>query len=158
MNKYISKNLKEEGHNMSIDLGNLSEGMGMMFMREFMETANRISCRKGQFLFRKGDAPHHLFTLIQGEIRITIGDNDQHVYTVCHSGDIFGWSSLVGGSTYSATAVCTRPSDVLKFDRDALMTLLVQHPDSGVLFFKHLAEMLGKRLLESYRILQGEET
>lgn len=142
---------------MLIDLGDLSEGMGMIFMREFMETAKQMSCHEGQVLFRKGAATHHFYTLIQGELRLTIGVDEQHIYTVRHSGDIFGWSSLVGGSTYSATAVCTKPSEILRFDRDKLVELLDRHPDSGLLFFKKLAEMLGKRLLESYRIIQGEE-
>jgi CRP-like cAMP-binding protein len=142
---------------MLIDLGDLSEGMGMIFMHEFMETAKRMSCDEGQVLFRKGVATHHFYTLIQGELRLTIGVNEQHIYTVRHPGDIFGWSSLVGGSSYSATAVCTKPSEILRFDRDKLVDLLNRHPDSGFLFFKKLSEMLGKRLLESYRIIQGEE-
>ena len=142
---------------MLIDLGDLSKGMGMIFMREFMETAKQISCDEGQVLFRKGDATHHFYTLIQGEFRLTIGSNEQHIYTVRHPGDIFGWSSLVGGSSYSATAVCCKPSEILRFDRDTLVDLLDEHPESGFLFFKKLSEMLGKRLLESYRIIQGEE-
>jgi CRP-like cAMP-binding protein len=142
---------------MLIDLGDLSQGMGMIFMREFMETANQMSCDEGQLLFRKGDATHYFFTLIQGELRLTIGANEQHVYTVRHAGDIFGWSSLVGGNIYSATAICTKPCKILRFDRDKLLDLLDKHPDSGFHFFKKLSEMLGKRLLESYRIIQGEE-
>ncbi|MBU1567596.1 MAG: hypothetical protein KJ630_18465 [Proteobacteria bacterium] len=64
----------------------------------------------------------------------------------------------MGGKIYSATAVCTMPCKILRFDRDKLLDLLARHPDSGFLFFKKLSEMLGKRLLESYRIIQGEET
>lgn len=142
---------------MLIDLGDLSEGMGMIFMHEFMETAQKTICDEGQVLFRKGAATHYFYTLIQGELRLTIGTSDQHIYTVRLPGDIFGWSSLVGGSTYSATAVCTKSSEILRFDRDKLVDLLNRHPDSGFLFFKKLSEMLGKRLLESYRIIQGEE-
>jgi CRP-like cAMP-binding protein len=142
---------------MLIDLGCLSEGMGMIFMREFMETAERIYCEKGRPLFKTGDPTHHFFTLIQGEFRLTIGAGEQHVYTVRNTGDVFGWSSLVGGNTYTATAVSTRASEVLRFDRDSLIALLARHPESGFLFFKKLSEMLGKRLLEAYRIIQGEE-
>jgi CRP-like cAMP-binding protein len=142
---------------MLIDLGDLSEGMGMIFMHEFMETAKQMSCDEGQVLFWKGAATHHFYTLIQGELQLSIGAEDQHIYTVRLPGDIFGWSSLVGGSTYSATAVCIKPSEILRFDRDKLVDLLNRHPDSGFLFFKKLSEMLGKRLLESYRIIQGEE-
>lgn len=142
---------------MLINLGDLSEGMGKIFIREFMETAIHISCKKGLFLFKKGDITHHFYTLIQGEFRLTIGDSDQHVYTVRYPGEIFGWSSIVGGSTYSATAVCTKQSELLRFDRDSLVALLGRHPESGFLFYKKVAEMLGKRLLECYRIIQRDE-
>jgi len=88
---------------MFIDLGDLSKGMGMIFMREFMETAEKMSCGEGRLLFRKGDATHYFFTLIQGELRLAIGGDKQHVYTVRHAGDIFGWSSLVGGNARSTS-------------------------------------------------------
>jgi CRP-like cAMP-binding protein len=140
---------------MLINLGDLSKGMGQIFMGEFMKTARHMSCGESEILFRKGEATHHFYTLIQGEFRLSIGANEQHVYTVCLPGDIFGWSSLVGGNTYSATAVCTKFSEILRFDRDQLIDLLDRYPASGFLFFKKLAEMLGNRLLESYRIIQG---
>ena len=54
---------------MFIDLGDLSQGMGIIFMREFMETANQMSCDEDQLLFRQGDVTHSFFTLIQGELR-----------------------------------------------------------------------------------------
>ncbi|MGW8194517.1 MAG: cyclic nucleotide-binding domain-containing protein [Desulforhopalus sp.] len=142
---------------MLINLGDLSEGMGKIFIREFMETSVRMSCDEGRILFKKGEITHHFYTLIQGEFRLTIGAYDQHVYTVRYPGEIFGWSSIVGGSTYSATAVCTALSEILRFDRDNLLNLLGRHPASGFLFFKKVAEMLGKRLLECYRIMQAQE-
>ena len=129
----------------------------MIFTQEFMETAKQISCSEGQILFRKGDATHHFYTLIRDEFRLTIGANEQHVYTVCRPGDIFGWSSLVGRGTYSASAICVKPSKVLRFDRDTLADLLGKHPDNGFHFFEKLAEMPGKRLLESYRLCAYHE-
>ena len=143
---------------MLIDLCNLSNGMGKIFIREIMKTATHMSCNKDHILFKKGEPTHHFYTLIQGEFLLTLETDKQHVYTVCHSGDIFGWSSLVGRSTYSATAISTKCSDVFRFDRDVLTNLLEKYPDNGFLFFKKLAELLGKRLLESYLIIQGDKT
>lgn len=142
---------------MLMNIGELSMGMGKIFIREFMETAQHISCTEGQLLFKKGETTHYFFTLIEGEFRLIIGTNMQQVYTVCLPGEIFGWSSLVGGSTYSATAVCTRFSRILRFDHDLLDDLLNRFPVSGFLFYKTLARVLGNRLLESYRLLLGRE-
>ena len=142
---------------MLLNIGELSKGMGKVFIREFMETAQHLSCREGQLLFKAGEATHYFYTLIQGELRLIIGTNNRHVYTVCLPGEIFGWSSLVAGSTYSATAICTKFSEILRFDRDLLDNLLKRFPDSGLFFYKSLAKMLGNRLLESYRIIQGRD-
>ncbi len=142
---------------MLINICELSEGMGKIFIREFMGTAQHISCTEGQLLFKKGQVTHHFFTLIEGEFRLIMGTNQQHVYTVCLPGEIIGWSSLVGGSTYSATAVCTRFSEILRFDRDLLDDLLNRFPVSGFHFYKKLARMLGNRMLESYRLILERE-
>ena len=142
---------------MLINIGELSMGMGKIFIREFMKTAKHLSCTEGQLLFEKGQVTHHFFTLIEGEFRLIIGTHQQQVYTVCLPGEIFGWSSLVGGSTYSATAVCTRFSEILRFDHDLLDDLLNRFPVSGFLFYKKLAKMLGCRLLESYRLILEKE-
>ncbi len=143
---------------MLLNIGELSKGMGQIFIREFMETARHISCKDGQLLFKEGSATHYFYALIQGELRLTIGTNKQHVHTVCLPGEIFGWSSLVGGSIYSATAICTMFSEILRFDRELLDDLLNRSPVSGFLFYKQLAKMLGNRLLGSYRIIQGRKS
>jgi CRP-like cAMP-binding protein len=142
---------------MLLNIGELSEGMGKIFIRKFMETAQYITCSRGQVIFRKGEATHHFYTLIQGELRITIGTNEQHVYTVNLPGELFGWSSLVAGRTYSATAICTNFSEILRFDSYLLNDLLNRFPASGFLFYKKLTQTLGNRLLESYRIIQRPE-
>ena len=76
------------------------------------------------------------------------------MYTSDEAGEIFGWSSLAGGDAYTATAVCAKPTHLLKFDRDALHRLLETHLESGFLFYRRLSEMLGKRLLETYGIIR----
>ncbi len=142
---------------MLINLGDMTEGMGKIFIRNFMETAEKMSCSEGVFLFKEGDVTHHFYTLVQGEFQLLIGPNKHHVYTVCHPGDIFGWSSLVGRDFYSATAIATRLSEIFRFDRDTLFGLLGRYPRVEVIFFKKLAEMLGNRLLESYLIIQNDK-
>ncbi len=161
--KYITKDReagyrdKSGGHEMLLKMDELSQGMGKVFIRDFMDTARHISCTEGQLLFKAGEATHYFYTLIHGELRLIMGAYKQHVYTVCLPGEIFGWSSLVSGGTYSATAVCTQFSEILRFDRDLLDNLLNRFPVNGMFFYKTLAKMLGNRLLESYRIIQEKE-
>ncbi len=66
-------------------------------------------------------------------------------------GDIIGWSSLVGNSTYSASAECLASTKVLQIEKNQLDQVLGDDPVSGMNFFKHLAALVGRRLVRSYR-------
>jgi len=145
------------GNEMLINISDLTDGMGKLFNRKFIESSQHVSYGKGVILFRKGEVPRYFYTLIQGEIRLTVESNERSVYTVHLPGDIFGWSSLVAGTTYSATAVCTKFSELLRFDCDQLVDLLDKHPVSGIHFYKKLSMMLGRRLLALYPLIKETE-
>ena len=66
---------------------------------------------------------------------------------------MIGWSCLIGRETYSATAECVEPADLLRFDRESFLKILKKKPANEARLFKRLAEMLGNRLLELYPIL-----
>ena len=137
---------------MFIDQGDLLQDMDMIFRNHFIKTAVEESCRQGDILFREGDRADHFFTLIQGRIVVNIG-GDQDVYEITAPGEMFGWSSLVGGEVYTAGARCAADSRMLKFEREELKKLLEKNPENGMLFYKKLAEIMGRRLMKSYKIV-----
>ncbi len=61
-----------------------------------------------------------------------------------------GWSCLIGRDTYSASAECTAPTELLRFDRERFLQILTKNTANEALLFRRLAEMLGNRLLELY--------
>ena len=75
------------------------------------------------------------------------------VYNAECNGEAFGWSSLIGGDVYSASAECIEPTKLLKTNSDKLSRVLEADPDNGIIFFKQLAATLGKRLLETYKMI-----
>jgi CRP-like cAMP-binding protein len=66
-------------------------------------------------------------------------------------GEIFGWSSLINRSDYSASAICLETSDLLKINHQSFNRILEDDPHSGFIFFKKLAGILGNRLVHSYK-------
>jgi CRP-like cAMP-binding protein len=66
-------------------------------------------------------------------------------------GDVIGWSSLVGNNTYTASAECLGPVKVSKIEKYQLDQILHEDPVSGMTFFKHLAALIGRRLVDSYK-------
>lgn len=131
----------------------LLRGMNKEFIKTFMDITEKEFHKKGHFLFREGDPAGHFYILLKGRIKLSIGQEGHTVYTVDHSGEAFGWSSLVGGNRYSASAECREPTKLLKVDVTRLHNILEKEPENGALFFKHLAATLGNRLLQTYRMI-----
>jgi hypothetical protein len=57
------------------------------------------------------------------------------------------------GDVYSASAECLEPTKLLKTASKELSRILEEDAENGIIFFKQLAATLGKRLLETYKVL-----
>ena len=115
-----------------------------------------------QFIFEKGDLANQFYILLKGRIKLTLGETGQSVYIVSHAGEAFGWSSLIDRETYTASAECMTPVKLLRFDQEKVLKIIEEDPANGLVFFKRLADILGNRLLHSYKMistaLQTEES
>jgi CRP-like cAMP-binding protein len=138
---------------MIINQGELFRGMTMVFMKEFMDSTTRESYKQGDFVFHEGDPADHFYTLLSGSVKLNVGETGQRVYMVSKPGEAFGWSSVAGRDIYSASAECMEPTTLLKIGRNKLGRLLEKYPDCGMLFYKKLSEILGKRLIGCYQII-----
>jgi CRP/FNR family cyclic AMP-dependent transcriptional regulator len=84
---------------------------------------------------------------------LSIGEGSRMVYDNGQNGEAFGWSSLIGRATYSASAECVEQTKLLVTDCKKLGKVLEDDPANGIIFFKHLAATLGNRLLETYKLI-----
>ena len=135
---------------MYLKQGDLFWGMDKKFVKEAMDTTEKLNMEAGDFLFKEGEAASHFYILIKGRLKLSIGDAGRVVYMARHPGEIVGWSSIIGRESYSASAQSVDPSNLLKVDRDQFLGLLEKDAASESILFKRLAEMLGNRLLEVY--------
>jgi CRP/FNR family cyclic AMP-dependent transcriptional regulator len=139
---------------MYIKQSELFTGTSMDFVKKFMDISEMSSHKKGEVLFRKNDPAKFFFILLNGCVKLCVGDPEQVVYNSKRNGEAFGWSSLTGGDVYSASAECLEPTKLLKTDSDKLSRILEEDAENGIIFYKHLAATLGKRLLETYKMLK----
>lgn len=140
---------------MYLQQADLLRGMERNFVKEFLDIAIKESHEEGDFIFRCGEKAGRFFILVKGHVRLSIGDNGHVVHVVDHTGEAFGWSSLVGRSSYSASAECVVPTKVLSIENENLKKVLEKHPYSGLIFFKRLSKILGDRLLQGYETMPG---
>ena len=138
---------------MYINQSELFMGTSMDFVKKFMDISQMISHAKGDILFHENDQARYFFILLNGCVKLSIGETGQVVYEASQVGEAFGWSSLIGGNEYSASAECIEATKLLKTDNEKFKRVLDQDPPNGVIFFKQLASTLGHRLLESYKII-----
>ena len=125
------------------------------FVKEIMGISVAESHKQGELLFREGDPANAFYVLLKGRVKLSLGETGQVVYIVSHAGEAFGWSSLIGRQNFSASAECTMPTKLLKFDKQKLQMILEKDPANSLILFKRLAELLGNRLLQSYTIISS---
>ena len=131
------------------------------FVKAIMNIAETQSHEAGEMLFHEGDPADRLFILLKGRVKLKLGQTGRAVYVVSNAGEMFGWSSLVGRSSYSTSGECMLPTKLLRFDRTRLEKIIYDDAAASVNLFKTLATILGERLIRSYAIdfdSVGEET
>lgn len=142
---------------MYIKQSELFTGTSMDFVKKFMDISETASHQKGEILFRENDPARFFFILLNGCVKLSVGQPEQVVYEAKMNGEAFGWSSLIGGNVYSASAECLEATKLLKTDRDKLARILEDDVENGVIFYKRLAATLGKRLLQTYQLITPQK-
>jgi CRP-like cAMP-binding protein len=131
----------------------LFTGTSMDFVKKFMDICEMSSHKKGEVLFRENDPANFFFILLNGRVKLSVGEPQQVVYNAERNGEAFGWSSLIGGNVYSASAECLESTKLLKTASKELSRILEEDAENGIIFFRQLATTLGNRLLETYKLV-----
>lgn len=138
---------------MYIEQADFFYGTSMTFANAVMKIAEKESYKAGETIFTEGDPAEVLYVLIEGRVRIMIGELGHIVYIVSKGGEAFGWSTLVGRQSYSATAECLESTTLISFDRQRFQKILDNDPVSGQKLYKGLTKTLANRLLETYKMI-----
>jgi len=138
----------------------LFKEMSKLFIEELNKITVTENYAKGDLIFRVGEPAHNFYILLQGRVRMTIGENRPTITIANNPGEAFGWSCLVGFDSYTASAECLVPCTLAKIEKEKLLGLLEKDTASGMLFFRRLAAAIGQRLVGTYNTLlsgQAEE-
>ena len=133
---------------MEIKQGDLFKGMDEDIVKRITELGVIISCKKGDIVFDVGEKADYFFVLLKGSVNMQRARGNWH--TASHSGEVFGWSSLINREEYAAVAVSGPDTELIKFDRRPILDLLEKSPKNKAIFYFQLAKKLGNQLLETY--------
>jgi CRP-like cAMP-binding protein len=98
-----------------------------------------VELEPGERLFEAGQLGDSLYVVVRGAVRV---ERDGAVLADLGPGECVGELAVLDWEPRSATVVATRPSLLVRLERNDLMDVLVDHPDLTV----RLAEVLVARL------------
>ena len=122
--------------------------------RDLLAVAERLGerkLRKGQVLFREGDAGEEMFLVRHGTILVSkaVTGRVEQVLARIGEGDFFGEMSLFGRAPRSATVQADTEVLLLVLDRENLQRLIDMSPRAAAVFFQGLVHVFIERLRAS---------
>lgn len=82
-------------------------------------------------------------------------DGPKITLTHLHEGDIFGWSSVLGSSTYTSDAQSTTNIETLRIRGADLRRFYFEHPNAGRSVLDKLAESVSPRWMNAKDQIQN---
>lgn len=111
----------------------------------------------GSVVFKQGDRATHLYVIERGSVTIQYKPYDGPMITLSHlrAGEIFGWSAVVGGESYTSDAIVTTDLEALRLRGSDLVRLCAEHPSDGFAILDQLAEAVSPRWTYAREQIQG---
>ena len=118
---------------------------------------DRIELPARSVMCRQGEAAVYMYLLLEGNVSIRYKpyDGPRIALTNLHSGDVFGWSSVIGNETYTSDAVATTSVRALKVRGEALRDTCTRYPETGQQILEKLAEAVSPRWLNARAQIRG---
>jgi SulP family sulfate permease len=136
-------------------LQDLPDG-SLAFLAEVLEER---TVKRGEAVFRAGDAGDQLFLIRRGRVEIHLaleGGRRHHLATYSRHG-FFGEMAFLDRGVRSADAVAAKETDLYGISRAKFDALSRRHPSLGAVFYARLAKLLSKRLRRTDAELQALE-
>ncbi len=103
--------------------------------------------KKGEFIFRKGDQPSHIYIVKSGRVELSTSEQDVSVHKeTVETGGCFGVAALMAIQVHMATAVAVEDSEVMVLSRQALLSLRHDDIELFALLMMNIAREIARRL------------
>lgn len=140
---------------MFINQSELFKGLDKQFVRKLMEVSKKEVYKKRTFLFAEGDPANYFYVFLKGHIKLIAGSQLVDVFETKRAGDAFGWSGLVARERYTTSCECLEDTTLVRFAVKDILEVAAADPAQGMVFFRMLANMLGDRLTQLYKIINS---
>ncbi len=115
------------------------------FLERFLIPLKRF--RAGNHVFVEGDAGHHMFVVLEGQVKIV---RDGLILETVGLHGVFGEMALIDDSPRSATATTVTASELAIIDRAGFLRLVGENPGFSLYVMKQMGLRI-RRLNETLR-------
>lgn len=122
-------------------------------VERLIAVARPQQCHRSECLFLLGDHADRLFVMLSGKVELTFPLSfegvvrDVPVELKTH-GSALGWSALVKPHRFTLSARAVETSELAAFMRHDLLRVFEAEPHIGAVVMRHVAELVGRRLLQ----------
>jgi len=122
-------------------------------VEHLITVARPRQCHKGEFLFLLGDHADRLYVVLTGRMELTFPLSFNGVVRDVPvesktPGSALGWSALVKPHRLTLSARAAESCELAAFLRHDLLRVFEAEPRIGCVVMRHLAEVVGRRLLQ----------
>lgn len=129
----------------------LFQGITEQHLHALLGAFEQLALPAGAVLFEAGAEPEHFHILISGEVELREGDAARFTLTpIAPLGELHALTGLAR----KATAVTTRPSEVLRISRSALLDLFERHGDIAFPFEHNLLQVVALKIRRDARRME----
>ena len=117
-------------------------------LRELVKHCRFPVVKQGKVLFNQGDRDREMFTVLSGEIGISIqiSTNEEKEIATINTGNFFGEMSLFEKVPRSAKAYAKKETNLLSIDEKAFFSLMEQKPEIAFLIMRKMVNITTQRL------------
>lgn len=120
---------------------------------QLLAVARPRQCHKGEFLFLLGDHADRLYVVLNGKMELTFPLSFDGVVRDVPvesktPGSALGWSALVKPHRFTLSARAAESCELASFLRQDLLRVFEDDPRIGCVVMRHVAEVVGRRLLQ----------
>lgn len=122
---------------------NLNPQQASLFLTAF----EHYNCPAETTLFDQGETADFLYIILKGKavIRYKPYDGPALVLTRLKSGDVFGWSAVVGSQKYSSSVISETDMETIRLHRKSLWEIINKYPEIGRIIIDRLARNVSPR-------------
>jgi len=122
-------------------------------VEHLITVARPHQCHTGEFLFLLGDHADRLYVVLSGKMELTFPLSFDGVVRDVPvesktPGNALGWSALVKPHRLTLSARAAESCELAAFLRQDLLRVFEAEPRIGCVVMRHLAEVVGRRLLQ----------